>query len=135
MDKIRIARNVRRIEVNDDGEYIELDFNDQSLPHRFLAVFNDIGAKKREFDKRIATDSDINLVSTVELEYEVNIYFKSKIDELFGKDTCRKVYGDILPSIEMHIDFLSQLIPYFEEYAASRREKMNKYNSGRGGSV
>ena len=35
MDRIRISNGEKRIEVNDQGEYITLNFNDQSLLPRF----------------------------------------------------------------------------------------------------
>lgn len=137
MEKIRIARNVKRIEVNDKGEFIELDFDDQSLPYRFMETMKDIYAKKQEFDRKIAADDgkNININSIIELEYEVNLYFKARIDILFGEGTCRKVYGDILPSVDMHIELLNQLLPYFEEYTKKRREKMSRYDAGRTGNV
>lgn len=133
MEKIRIQRNIKRIEVNDEGECITLDFNDQSLPYRFLRMLKEIHAKQREFEEKL--DGEDSVYSAVEFEHEINLYFKAKIDELFGEGTCRKVYGDILPSIEMHADFLTQLTPYFEEYAKQRREKMSRYNAGRIGNV
>lgn len=133
MDKIRIQRNVKRIEVNDEGEYITLDFNDQSLPYRFVQTMKDIYAKHQEFEKNISGGD--NLYSVIEIEYEINLYFKEKIDMLLGENTCRKIYGDILPSIEMHMELLNQLAPYFEEYAETRREKMKKYDAGRTGNV
>lgn len=135
MDKIHISRNKKRIEVNDNGEYIELDFDDQSLPYRFMQTMKSIYSRKQEFDRRIATDNGTNMNSVIELEYEINTYFKAEIDKLFGDGTCRKVYGDILPSVDMHIELLNQLLPFFEEYAHKRREKMNKYSAGRTGNV
>ena len=36
MDRIRISNGEKRIEVNDQGEYITLNFNDQSLLPRFF---------------------------------------------------------------------------------------------------
>ena len=38
IDSIRIDTGAKRIEVNDDGEYITLNFADQSLPTRFFAM-------------------------------------------------------------------------------------------------
>ncbi|MDE7362763.1 MAG: hypothetical protein K2N38_12610 [Oscillospiraceae bacterium] len=133
MEKIRIQRNIKQIEVNDEGECIVLDFNDHSLPYKFLKMLNEIHAKQREFEEKL--DAEGSLYSAVELEYEINLYFKAKIDELFGEGTCRKVYGDVLPSVEMHSDFLTQLTPYFEEYAKQRREKMSRYTAERTGNV
>lgn len=40
MDKIRIQRNVKRIEVNDNGDMLELDFDDLNLPYtNVISVF------------------------------------------------------------------------------------------------
>ena len=38
IDSIRIDTGAKRIEVNDEGEYITLNFADQSLPTRFFAM-------------------------------------------------------------------------------------------------
>ena len=58
---------------------------------------------------------------------------RDAIDKVFGEGTCRKVYGDILPSVEMHMQFFDALRPYFEEEAKRRQEKMNKYSARRMG--
>lgn len=40
MDKIRIQRNVKRIEVNDNGDMLEFDFDDLNLPYtNVISVF------------------------------------------------------------------------------------------------
>lgn len=72
-------------------------------------------------------------VELVEAERRLNIYFRDAIDEVFGEGTCRKVYGDILPSIEMHLQFFDALRPYFEEEAQRRQQKMNRYSAKRRG--
>ena len=38
IDSIRIDTGAKRIEVNDEGEYITLNFADQSLPHPILCA-------------------------------------------------------------------------------------------------
>ena len=58
---------------------------------------------------------------------------RDAVDEVFGEGTCRKVYGDILPSIEMHMQLFDELRPYFEEEAKRRHEKMNRYSARRTG--
>ena len=59
----------------------------------------------------------------------------AEVDALFGPDTCRKVFGDIVPGIELFDDFFTQLMPYFEEYGKERAAKLNKYNAARTGNV
>lgn len=140
MDKIRIQRNIKFIEVNDEGEFITLDFDDLELPYRFYGM-----VKKLEKDRvRFAKELDEKLKGKparacseelVEAERKLNIYFRDAVDEVFGEGTCRKVYGDILPSLEMHMQFFDLLRPYFEEEAKRRQARMNKYNAGRMGNA
>lgn len=136
MDRIRITRNIRRIEVNDSGEYITLDFDDLDLPYRFYGMLRGFGEKRAQFAERLSESvkhGENNPIAIAEVEREMNIYFRDAVDEVFGAGTCRKVYGDILPSVEMHLEFFDALRPYFEEEAARRREKMNKYSAKRSG--
>lgn len=138
MDKIRIQRNVKRIEVNDNGDILELDFDDLNLPYNFYAMMKNFETDRVEFTKALAEKikgkSDKETVDAfVEAERELNVYVRDAIDKVFGEGTCRKVYGDILPSVEMHMRFFEALRPYFEEEAKRRQEKMNKYSARRMG--
>lgn len=138
MEKIRIARNVKRIEVNDEGEFIELDFDDLNLPYRYYAMLKRFEKDRAEFSRDLAEKlkgktAEESAEELVEAERRLNIYFRDAIDEVFGEGTCRKVYGDILPSIEMHLQFFDALRPYFEEEAQRRQQKMNRYSAKRRG--
>ena len=138
MDKIRIQRNVKRIEVNDNGDILELDFDDLNLPYAFYGMIKQFETDRAKFTKELAEKikdkSDAETADVfVEAERELNIYMRDAIDKVFGEGTCRKVYGDILPSVEMHMQFFDALRPYFEEEAKRRQEKMNKYSARRMG--
>lgn len=138
MDKIRIQRNVKRIEVNDNGDILELDFDDLNLPYAFYGMIKQFESDRAKFTKELAEKiKDMSDEETadafVAAERELNIYMRDAIDKVFGEGTCRKVYGDILPSVEMHMQFFDALRPYFEEEAKRRQEKMNKYSARRMG--
>ncbi len=138
MDKIRIQRNVKRIEVNDKGEILELDFDDLNLPYNYYAMIKQFETDRVKFTKDLAEKlkgkSDRESIDEmVSAERELNIYMRDAVDRVFGEGTCRKVYGDILPSVEMHMQFFDALTPYFEEEAKRRQEKMNKYSARRMG--
>lgn len=138
MDKIRISRNIKRIEVNDNGEFITLDFDDLNLPYRFYAMLKRLEKDRIKFAQQLqerlkdksGADSTEELV---EAEHGLNIYFRDAVDEVFGEGTCRKVYGDILPSIDMHLQFFDSIRPYFEEEAKRRQQKMSRYSAKRSG--
>lgn len=140
MERIRIQRNVKRIEVNDNGDTIELNFDDLNLPYRFYAMLKDLEKNREKFTKgfteKIKDMSDEESVDAfVQAERELNEYMRDAVDAVFGEGTCRKVYGDILPSVEMHMQFFDALRPYFEEEAQRRQQKMNKYSARRMGNV
>lgn len=140
MEKIRVQRNVKQIEVNDEGEFITLDFDDLNLPYRYYGMIKKFNKDRAKFAKELAEKlkgkpSSVCAEELVEAERQLNIYFRDAVDEVFGEGTCRKVYGDILPSIEMHMQFFDALRPYFEEEAKRRQARMNKYNAGRMGNA
>lgn len=140
MDRIRIQRNVKRIEVNDKGEILELDFDDLNLPYNYYAMIKQFETDRVKFTKDLAEKlkgkSDAESVDEmIAAERELNIYMRDAVDKVFGEGTCRKVYGDILPSVEMHMQFFDALTPYFEEEAKRRQEKMNKYSARRMGNA
>lgn len=138
MQCIRITRNIKRIEVNDQGECIVLDFDDLNLPYRYYNMLRKMEQDRIKFNDELAeklkgkTDEEAT-AELIEAERRLNIYFRDAVDEVFGEGTCRKVYGDILPSIDMHMQLFDELRPYFEEEAKRRREKMNRYSARRTG--
>ena len=138
MEKIRIQRNVKQIEVNDNGDFITLDFDDLNLPYRYYGMLKKFEKDRARLTNELAEKlkgkpADICTEELVAAERELNIYFPDAVDKVFGEGTCRKVYGDILPSLEMHMQFFDLIRPYFEEEAARRQQRMSKYSAKRSG--
>jgi hypothetical protein len=69
--------------------------------------------------------------AVVEFDKEI----RDKTDALIGENTCKKVFGAVLPSSDQFLDFFSQLIPIVDAHAQKRVANMNKYSSERVGSV
>ncbi len=141
MDKIRVGQDrVKKIEVNDEGEFIELNFNDRSFPHRFFGLIESFEKKEKEFLKKAKEieekecDTKEKDRAFLELDKEIHCFLMEQVDNVFGEDTCRKVFGDIVPAVECYKDFFEALMPYFKDYAKSVSEN-TKYNAKRTGSV
>ncbi len=130
MDSIRVSSGTKKIEVNDDGEFILLPLGDDGFTRGFYNLLNDF-QKRAEAVK--LTDEDIT--GSMDQIVKLNAEIAEKVDGLFGNGTCKKVFGDITPGIDMILDFFFQLLPFFEDAAKKRAERMNKYNAGRAGSV
>lgn len=129
MNKINISSGIKRIEVNDAGEYIILPVGDDSFIQRFVSMMDEIQVQT----EATAMDEQ-DILGTMTKLVAVDEDVKKKIESLFGEGTCKKVFGDILPGIDMFMEFFEQLLPFIDEHQKSRIEKMNKYSASRAGS-
>ena len=146
VDSIRVDTGVRKITVNDEGETISLNFADQSFPVRYFNMVDEFQSQQEIFQKEeddLVKECEENQLSeyermrkTAAFNLKIHEFFKERVEALFGADACRKVFGDIVPSVDMYMDFISQLAPYFEKYGKERQKKlMQKYNPKRKGNV
>ncbi len=146
IDSIRVDTGVRKITVNDEGETISLNFADQSFPVRYFNMVDEFQSQQEIFQKEeddLIKECEENQLSeyermrkTAAFNLKIHEFFKERVEALFGADACRKVFGDIVPSVDMYMDFISQLAPYFEKYGKERQKKlMQKYNPKRKGNV
>lgn len=145
-NSLRIKSNNVTIEVNDAGECITLPFDDQSFATRALALISGIDPKIKEITERVqAVENAVDIVDgmgisskqreMIAINQELHEYFAKQIDDVFGPETCRKVFGPIVPHMELISQFFDALGPYFEKYGKERNKKMQKYNAGRRGNV
>ena len=143
MESIRVKSGVKRIEVNDAGETIELYLGDSSFPVRYFEMTDRVSRKIDEMQPRaLELDRQYKDAPPVERQramcdfsLELHTMIRDEVDGFFGAGTCRKVFGDIVPTLEMYNDFFAQLVPFFSAYAAERAELMRKYSPERAGNV
>lgn len=142
MAGIRVSTGAKRIEVNDEGDYIVLNFNDHSFPERFFAMLDRVQALAEEaapqeqvIRQQYEAGSMELLRALTSLDSELHRKISTEVDSLFGPGTCRKVFGDIVPGVELYDDFFSQLMPWFEQFSSERAQRMSKYSAARAGNV
>lgn len=68
----------------------------------------------------------------------VNNEFLEKIDDLFGKGACKKIFSEVyednenaVPGLMMILDFLEQILPLMEKFADDfkNNDTLNKFLS------
>lgn len=156
MDSLRVSNGIKRIEVNDNGEYIEIPISDTVFFERYAEILQYFDKKQVEIEKRakeIATKypakeqeenesedtiSETNVdmvVDTVRLYSELCKDTCTQLDKLFGDGCCRKVFVGIeTPGAELIGDFFEQITPFLQKYAQERNDKISlKYNNRRKG--
>lgn len=145
---LRVDSGIRKIEVNDAGEYIEVSVNDAGLMARFAEMVDNLDAKLPEleaFDKEIEEQyKDITDVKQKAKAYaevskkqaEVYSYCMEELDRVFGKGTCRKVFGEnVIADDFMILSFLDQMKPILMNIQRERADKIKGKYARRTGAM
>lgn len=155
--ELRVDNGLRKIGVNDEGDYIEVSVNDSTIFDRFADMLSwitrkeaDIDRISEEYGKKLAEvsadaedgDADrlpvhhVDIISEV-VKMRTDLYREvcQRLDILFGEGCCRKVFGsNIVPDDLLIMDFLEQITPIIEKLGKERNKKLSlKYNRNRRG--
>lgn len=132
-----ITRGAKRIKVNENGEYITLNFDDQAFLPRFLNLLQEVenmaaeGEAKEAELQAMAESNDKELFAKISAKanYDLQLCRElgAKIDAAFNDAVCRKVFGDIVPSVTLYAEFFAQLKTMIEGFANESKTKMQKY--------
>lgn len=116
---IMLQRGEKRIKVNEAGEYITLNFDDQSFVPRLLNLMQEVeqmaedGAAKEAEIAAMPTKTEkehfAQLAAKADYDLQVCRVLMAKIDAAFADAVCRKVFGNIVPSVALIGEFFAQL--------------------------
>ena len=129
-ESIRVDRGIKRIDVNDEGGYIEVTLNDPNFFSNFAQLLKWISDKQEETEKNVEevkeTVQQGEDLENIDLE-KITIFAQrhvdfcretcERLDMLFGRDCCRKVFGEMLPDEQCIADFLDQITPIIQRMA------------------
>lgn len=129
MSGIRVkSKDLFRIEVNDDGEYIEFDLSDVSLNFRCYEAIDrinkitkDVIGKEKELLEKISKENIEDYDTEAKREYaklqnETFSKMRDAMDYFLGDGACQKIFGDY-----NSFDMFDLLIEEFEK----PREELN----------
>ena len=122
MEKLRIQNDeVYRIEVNDNGEYIEFDLLDIELPIKAMRLSDNLKKEKKIYNNRCSilqkeygNNSKLLLYKQYDLDREFCLKFRKMFDEFLGEGACKKIFGDT-NRIAMFDKLFEELSPHFDK--------------------
>lgn len=144
---LSVKQNIKRIKVNDAGEYISLNFDDQTLIPRLCSLIDYFGTVAKEHQREADAlenmpeenreERNEKIAAFAALQLESCKKLMAKVDDAFRDNVCQKVFGDIVPSVAVFADFflqLGNLVSDFEKDIAKQQmetfcksEKCQKY--------
>lgn len=136
-NSIRINSGTKKIEVNDEGDYILLPLADDKFIKSFYKMLDDVKKKTETAVSELPSEdeSDETILGAMDEVIGVGDCLFEQTERLFGDGTCRKVFGEIRPGVTLFMEFFNAIIPFIEEYQQERDSRLNKYGAGRTGSV
>lgn len=147
MDSLRIDNGTKKIEVNDEGECIEFSIVNNDFFRAFFDLLRwfDEQEGRKEIKEMEENSDKVVLDGEGEINYDaangvLDIRDKisgeacEKIDNIFGAESSRKIFGNIIPDMYMIADFFEQIAPLIDKYQKERSQTINKkYNKNRKG--
>lgn len=131
MASIRVNGGVV-IDVNDAGETITMNVDDQEFVEKFYGLIDKLDKVSNEMgSEKVRAEDEHN---QIKLLIDRTKGIMAEIDDMFGNDSCRKIFGDIVPSPYLIADFFEQLKPIAEQHVDERQKKIaKKYDAKRKG--
>lgn len=147
MDSLRVDNGLKRIEVNDEKEYIEFSIVNNDFFRAFFDMLQWFEAQenRKEIKEMEAKKEDVVSEESKAINYDaanavLDIREKiskeacEKIDNIFGEESSRKVFGKVIPDMYMITDFFEKISPLIEKYAKERNQAIGKkYSKNRKG--
>lgn len=140
MDKIRINNDdeVYKIEVNDNGDYIEIDLLDIELPMKCFKTGETLKKETRIYNNKIKAlenqyknDKKTYLYKRIDVDRDYYKKMREMFDAWLGEGTSQKVFGN-KNRVGMFNKFYRQLLPILDNvqlnFEQIKENLLKKYN-------
>ena len=134
-DKITLT-GPKKIQVN-DNEYITFDSRDRAFMDGLLELVQDFEEHQAEYQAQsdkiaampVSTPQEqvARALAASKFNAEICGKLRERIDSVFHDTVCKKVFGDIEPTLDTYAEFFFQLTPLIRSAQAERQEKLRKY--------
>lgn len=113
---ILIKRNIKKIIVNESGDFIELDLQDRNQYSSIINFVNQFVSKYKKLEQYKNWHEICNVCE----------FFESQIDSIFGPETVRKIFNGVHPSIDSIILFMIEFAKEFGKFRKEIEDNMSK---------
>lgn len=135
MEKLNLQNdNVIKISVNDEDDLLVINLADRDFPNRFYQLIQHVEQNIAELEAKKDDIGTMGIREQIDADLAVHRTVMEDIDNLFGEETCKKVFGDIVPDISLILDFFDKLTPIIQKYSKKRNDRIQqKYSANRKG--
>ena len=121
MEKVIYKKEgIKRIQVNENGDYIELDLMDIELPLKVMSTEKELvrqhsiyNNRCKAIEKQYKDNENLKLTNLIQAEKDYSNKCREILDALLGKDACLKIFREE-NRYGMFDDYFEQLYPVLE---------------------
>lgn len=139
--EIKSSRYIKKIKVNDNDDYIEINLNDSELLENYTNMVQEISNySKTEVlnEEKEANSDDIEEANSDDIEETINSIKKSlsihkkiaeTVDKYIGEGTCVKVFGVKYPTADSVFEFLVGYQGLIEKFTGEKLKSIESVKS------
>lgn len=137
-NSVRFGSKVKKIEVNDVGEFVTINTSDANFYKNFKELLNWLETESAKAKKReTSTERSVLEKATESVDEFVSLseQMNEKVDALFGARALQKAFPDTeVPTLDLGMEFVEAMIPFVNEFTRERNAQITeKYNANRKG--
>ena len=143
--EIKSSSYIKKIKVNDNDEYIEINLNDSELLENYTNMVQEISnySKSEVLNEETEVNSDDieETINSIKKSLSIHKKIAETVDKYIGEGTCVKVFGVKYPTADSVFEFLVEYQDLIEKFTGEKLKSiesvktnyLNKLNDRRRG--
>lgn len=143
--EIKSSSYIKKIKVNDNDEYIEINLNDSELLENYTNMVQEISNYSKTEVSNENTEVNIDnieeTINSIKKSLSIHKKIAETVDKYIGEGTCLKVFGVKYPTADSVFEFLINYQDLLEKFTGEKLKSiesvktnyLNKLNNRRRG--
>lgn len=131
--EIKSSSYIKKIKVNDNDEYIEINLNDSELLENYTNMVQEISNySKTEVlneEKEVNSDNIEETINSIKKSLSIHKKIAETVDKYIGEGTCLKVFGVKYPTADSVFEFLINYQDLLEKFTGEKLKSIESVKS------
>lgn len=131
--EIKSSSYIKKIKVNDNDEYIEINLNDSELLENYTNMVQEISnySKTEVSNENTEVNSDDieETINSIKKSLSIHKKIAETVDKYIGEGTCLKVFGVKYPTADSVFEFLINYQDLLEKFTGEKLKSIESVKS------
>ena len=131
--EIKSSSYIKKIKVNDNDEYIEINLNDSELLENYTNMVQEISnySKTEVSNENTEVNSDDieETINSIKKSLSIHKKIAETVDKYIGDGTCIKVFGVKYPTADSVFEFLINYQDLLEKFTGEKLKSIESVKS------